>query len=102
MVRAAAETATSASISTPVRVRADARLDAETRLGSPIRRGRLEPQLDRVERDHVRQRDPLVGALRGLDAGDARGGQYVALGHVPGDDPLQGGALHAELAARHA
>ncbi|MNV94693.1 hypothetical protein D3C71_1895110 [compost metagenome] len=47
------------------------------------------------------ERDQVGGLLGGLDAGDARHGEHVALGVGAVDDHLQGLRAHAHQGLRH-
>ena len=76
MVRQATETAVSASISTPVWPATFT--SAVTRMPGGIARG-LEVDGRLGDGERMAERDQLVGLLGGHDAGDAGGGQHVAL-----------------------
>ena len=79
-------------------VRLHARLDRDARalgVGQQL-------DLDAVERQRVAERNPLVGALGGLDARDARRGQHVSLGDPALGDLREGLRGHAHLPARDA
>ena len=73
---AATETAVSASISTPVR-------SAVRTVASIATPSSSIDQVDdgAVHADDVRERQQVGRALGGLDAGDPRDGEHVALGH---------------------
>jgi hypothetical protein len=90
-VRSATVAAVSASISTPVlptvRATASTRTSREARVGGECHRHVRQ-------RDRVTERDQVGGPFRGHDAGDARGGQHVALGHGVRHDGGERGRAH--------
>ncbi len=71
----------------------------------PDRRDELDPaapgrrlDLHAREGDGVAERDEVRRPLRGHDAGEARGGEHVALLHVAAADPGEGGGRHGDEA----
>ena len=106
IARAATVTAVSASISTPVRsaVRTVASIATPSSSIAEVDDGA-------VHADDVRERQQVGGALRGLDAGDPRDGEHIALRHGAvaqrGDDvgraahePARGRRAHGRLLLR--
>ena len=73
-------------------LRGDGALD---RMGGGVER---ELGRDPGERDRVAQRDQLAGSLRGLDRGDARDADHVALLRMSAGDHLEGRRLHQDAA----
>ena len=53
------------------------------------------------EHERVTERNEIRGALGGLDAGDARGGEHVTLRQGAGDDGRRGGWRHGDASARN-
>ncbi len=86
-------TATSASISTPVRGDPGRGHDADSRIV-----GEIERNLDRVQPQRVAQRDQIAGALGGHDPGQACHFQYVPFCQLSIADQRQRGRRHADLA----